>query len=77
MIHIRGNYEYSRILLCRQYTYLQTNKLPEEEMSFQLIEGSGLPLAWHIRVTLEPSFTTISLDRLMIFGGTVKEKKNV
>lgn len=36
------------------------------------MEGSGLPLAWHIRVTLEPSFTTISRDRLMIFGGTVK-----
>lgn len=46
--------------------------LPEEEMSFQLMEGSGLPLAWHIRVTLEPSFTTMSFDRLMIFGGTVK-----
>lgn len=41
-------------------------------MSFQLMAGSGLPLAWHIRVTLEPSFTTISLDRLMIFGGTVE-----
>lgn len=36
------------------------------------MEGSGLPLAWHIRVMLEPSFTTISLDRLMIFGGTAK-----
>lgn len=46
--------------------------LPEAEMTFQLMEGSGLPLAWHIRVTLAPSFTTISLDRLMIFGGTVK-----
>lgn len=44
-------------------------------MSFQLMEGSGLPLAWHIKVTLEPSFTTISLDRLMIFGGTVKANK--
>lgn len=52
--------------------YLKTNKLPEGEMSFQLMEGSGLPLAWHVRVMLEPSFTTISLDRLMIFGGTVK-----
>lgn len=43
-------------------------------MSFQLMEGSGLPLAWHTRVTLDPSFTTISLDRLMIFGGTVRGK---
>ena len=49
------------------------HRLPEGEISFQLIEGSGLPLAWHIRVTLEPSFTTRSLDRLMIFGGTVRE----
>lgn len=44
--------------------------LPEGEMSFQLMEGSGFPLAWHIRETLEPSFTTRSLERLMIFGGT-------
>lgn len=44
-------------------------------MSFQLIEGSGLPLAWHIRVTLEPSLTTMSLDKLMIFGGTVKQNE--
>lgn len=53
--------------------------LPEGEMSFQLIEGSGFPLAWHMRVTLEPSFTTMSLERLMICGGTGqterKEKK--
>lgn len=41
-------------------------------MSFQLMEGSGLPLAWHSSVTLEPSFTTTSRDRLMIFVGTVK-----
>lgn len=41
-------------------------------MSFQLIEGSGFPLAWHMRVTLEPSFTTMSLERLMIWGGTGK-----
>lgn len=39
------------------------------------MEGSGLPLAWHIRVMLEPSFTTTSLDRLVIFGGTVKENQ--
>lgn len=51
----------------------ETEDSPEDEMSFQLMAGSGLPLAWHIRVTLEPSFTTISLDRLMIFGGTVRE----
>lgn len=44
--------------------------LPEGEISFQLMDGSGFPLAWHIRVTLEPSFTTMSLERLMIFGGT-------
>jgi hypothetical protein len=50
------------------------HRLPEGEISFQLIEGSGFPLAWHIRVTLEPSFTTRSLDRLMIFGGTVREE---
>lgn len=50
----------------------RANLLPEGEMSFQLMEGSGLPLAWHNRVMLEPSLTTISLDRLMIFGGTVK-----
>lgn len=54
-----------------------SDKLPEEEMSFQLMEGSGLPLAWHIRVTLEPSFTTMSFDRLMIFGGTVKENEKM
>lgn len=39
------------------------------------MEGSGLPLAWHIRVMLEPSFTTTSLDRLVIFGGTVQENQ--
>ena len=49
---------------------LQTETLPEGEMSLQLMEGCGLPLAWHIRVTLEPSFITKSLERLMIFGGT-------
>lgn len=37
-------------------------------------EGSGLPLAWHIRVTLEPSLTTMSFDKLMIVGGTAKQK---
>lgn len=58
--------------MCSQFCS-QYDKLPEEEMSFQLMEGSGLPLAWHIRETFEPSFTTISRDRLMIFGGTVKE----
>lgn len=46
--------------------------LPKGEMSFQLIEGSGFPLAWHMRVTLEPSFTTMSLERLIILGGTGK-----
>lgn len=48
---------------------------PEDETIFQLIEGSGFPFAWHIRVMLEPSFTTISFDRLMIFGGTARERK--
>lgn len=38
-------------------------------------EGSGLPLAWHIRVTLEPSLTTMSFDKLMIVGGTAKQRK--
>lgn len=51
----------------------EAQRLPEGEINFQLIEGSGLPLAWHIRVTLEPSFTTRPLEKLMIFGGTVKE----
>lgn len=75
MIHLKGNHKYSRKWFCIQCTYLQANNLPDGEMSFQLMEGSGLPLAWHIRVTLEPSFTTISLDRLMILGGTVKENE--
>lgn len=44
----------------------ETDDSPKEEMSFQLMEGSGFPLAWHMRVTLEPSFTTMSLERLMI-----------
>lgn len=67
----RETYEYRKLVSKQMYRHL-----PEEEISFQLMEGSGLPLAWHIRVTLEPSFTMISLDKLMIFGGTVGENEN-
>lgn len=44
--------------------------LPFWDNSFQLIAGSGLPLARHISVTLEPSFTTKLFEKLTIFGGT-------
>ena len=54
----------------------ETGVLPEGERSFQVNEGSGLPLAWHISVTLEPSLTTMPFDRLMIVGGTAKHREN-
>jgi len=46
--------------------------LPEGDNILQPMAGSGFPLARHIKVTLEPSFTTRSFDRFTIFGGTVK-----
>lgn len=53
----------------------RTKASPGLEINFQLMEGSGFPPAWHSRVTLDPSFTTRSLERLMIFGGTKLERK--
>lgn len=50
----------------KQYMIL----LPAGETIFQLTVGSGFPLAEQTRLTLEPSLTTMSLDRLVIFGGT-------
>lgn len=43
---------------------------PEGEMCLQEMEGSGFPVARHTRVTLLPSFTTMSLEIRNIFGET-------
>lgn len=37
--------------------------------------GSGLPIARHSRVTLLPSFTVMSEEIFMIWGGTIKKQR--
>lgn len=51
--------------------------LPEGEMCLHEMEGSGFPVAKHARVTLLPSFTTMSVEIWYIFGETeTKQKEN-
>lgn len=50
--------------------------LPDGEMCLQEMEGSGFPVARHIRVTLLPSFTTMSVEIRYIFGETGRKQEN-
>lgn len=51
--------------------------LPDGEMCLQEMEGSGFPVARHTRVTLLPSFTTMSLEIRNIFGETERKPGEV
>lgn len=51
--------------------------LPDGEMCLQEMEGSGFPVARHTRVTLLPSFTTMSLEIRNIFGETERKRGEV
>ena len=50
------------------------SRLPDGEMCLQEMEGSGFPVARHTRVTLLPSFTTMSLEMRNIFGETGRKE---
>lgn len=51
------------------------NTLPLTDRCLHVTVGSGLPIARHSRVTLLPSFTVMSEEMFMIWGGTVKKQK--
>lgn len=49
--------------------------LPLTDRCLHVTVGSGLPIARHSRVTLLPSFTVMSEEIFMIWGGTVKRQR--
>lgn len=51
------------------------NTLPLTDRCLHVTVGSGLPIARHNRVTLLPSFTVMSEEMFIIWGGTIKKKK--
>lgn len=55
--------------------FLQVNVLPLTDRCLHVTVGSGLPIARHSRVTLLPSFTVISEEMFMIWGGTIKKER--
>lgn len=51
------------------------NTLPLTDRCRHVTVGSGLPIARHNRVTLLPSFTVMSEEMFIIWGGTIKKHR--
>lgn len=49
------------------------NTLPLTDRCLHVTVGSGLPIARHNRVTLLPSFTVMSEEMFIIWGGTIRK----
>lgn len=51
--------------------------LPLAERYFHIILGSGRPIARHMRLTLLPSFTVMSVEMFTILAGTATHNRRV
>lgn len=49
--------------------------LPLAERYFHMILGSGRPIAKHMRLTLLPSFTVMSVEMFTILAGTATHNR--
>lgn len=51
--------------------------LPLTERYFHIILGSGRPIARHMRLTLLPSFTVMSVEMFTILAGTATHNRKI